>query len=116
MAHESGDRPGSELWDLEHDLPPRWDDVAVAWGSWDYEVAIQFCTPQPADPCRGCGSTEPGLLCRGRLMPDGQTPTGAMLVAFRCDRCDLDSVFDQHGVLWDLDPADYTDAGSAVQA
>lgn len=48
----------------EHDLPPRWDGLAVLWRGWEYDRSheVFICPPPPPRVCEGCG--EP-VLHRG---------------------------------------------------
>jgi len=120
---------GFELWERTHDLPPRWDGMAVEWGAWTDTAGIIMCPP-PKDPdlCGKCGSTRARLLCTGRMWTDPATTTVAaiasarmhrgrhlvgILAAFRCPDCDHDTVLDPIGQQWDLDETDYGHAGSS---
>lgn len=41
----------------EHDLPPKWDGLAVLWRGWEYQQAGVFLCPPPTpreDRCGGC--------------------------------------------------------------
>lgn len=85
-------------------LPVSWDGVPVSWGPWEHQVPLVACPPIPS-----CGSLEPSMVARGRTQLD----LGALLVAYRCTACRLDTVWDaradQH---WTLDDSDYGPDGS----
>lgn len=44
----------------EHDLPPKWDGLAVLWRGWEYDTSHQvfICPPPPPSMCEGCGERE----------------------------------------------------------
>lgn len=126
---EPGEQGQLDLWPRQHDLPPRWDGLPVEWDSWTTTTGPgTFLCPPPRHPdrCDHCGTTAPKTLCIGRIWTDpttappaisrGRLRNGRHLVAiisaFRCTYCHHDSVLDHTGMLWDLDPTDYTDTGS----
>lgn len=125
----AGEQCELELWPRRHDLPPRWDGLPVEWGAWtDTAAPGTFLCPPPRHPdrCDRCDSTLPKILCTGRIWTDPATAPPAIgparllrgrhlvgiLTAFRCTHCRHDSILDHAGMLWDLDPTDYTDTGS----
>lgn len=130
----------------EHDLPPLWDGRRVDWSAWkDVEPgSLAFHAPADAFACTGCGwISDTQLRAVGRVHPEpGATFTVhrdvpskrvpgstwvrktevpawpiARLVVRRCTGCGLDQVTDMEtDEVWDLDPSDYTDAGSWPEA
>lgn len=110
-----------------HDLPPLWDGRRVDWSEWK-EVdpgSLAFHSPADAFACTGCGwIPDAQLRAVGRVHPkpgatftvhETEVPAWpvAVLAARRCTGCGLDQVTDlDTGEVWDLDPSDYTDAGS----
>ena len=40
-----GQQVGLDLWPREHDLPPRWGGLPVAWGDWTDTAAVIICPP-----------------------------------------------------------------------
>jgi hypothetical protein len=112
------DRP-----DRAHDLPPLWDGRAVQWSQWTDQDAystygiLRFHAPADHWACTGCGwIRDRELRAVGTLMPASVAETAwpvVRLVVRRCPGCHLDEVTDLHtGEVWDLQDADYTDAGS----
>lgn len=92
----------------EHDLPPMWDGTPVAWGPWSRDTSsVIHHAPVDDIACHVCGVIEQPLLAGGWV------PRRVVrLLAVRCG-CGHDTVYDeQTGEVWDLDPSDYTDAGS----
>ncbi|WP_234797269.1 hypothetical protein [Mycobacteroides chelonae] len=117
---------GLELWPRDHDLPPRWDGLLVEWGSWSDTSKIFICpTPRP-ERCGQCQSLQATLINSGKLYIDPKHAPPAIgrsrlpasryfvgvITAFRCPDCGHDSVLDNEGRYWDLDPTDYTETGS----
>lgn len=124
-----------------HDLPPRWDGLAVTWGEWhETRSSVRFHIPLDQQACIACGLLDEPLVAvgtihptpgemvettRARRLPSGRTYDRRVrvparphlrLLAFRCLGCRADRVFDEHShELWDLDESDYTDAGSTVE-
>jgi hypothetical protein len=105
--------------DRIHDLPPLWDGRAVQWSDWSEQgwTTLVFHVPADHFACTGCGwirDTE--LRAVGTLMPpDGVTDLFPVirLIVRRCPGCHLDQVTDvDTWDVWDLEPRDYTDAGS----
>lgn len=123
----------------EHDLPPRWDGLAVVWDGWCRPAPAFICPPHDNDRCEGCGSTASAVHNRGRVarvpavthdrirqvddardrLPvreQHRVPAKALhrLVAFRCPDCHLDVVHDHDtDQTWTLDHTDYGHDGSA---
>lgn len=115
-----------------YDLPPHWDGLAASWEGWADPPVVFVCPPpRQRAVCPACGSTEPRITNRALVALDPATTVerianyaqfrrvGAVarwrLVAWRCTDCGHDQVSDADtGQLWDLDPADYTDAGSVA--
>lgn len=122
-----------------HDLPPRWDGLAVVWDGWHPQLPAFICPPPKLpDCCRRCGSITQAVINRGRVarVPAvthdaieaaddrrDRLPTGERhrikakallrLYAFRCPDCKHDQVLDiDSNELWDLDDTDYGDDGS----
>ena len=114
---------------LVNDLPPRWDGQAVVWNGWQ-RMPVMLCMLPDDSCCEACGSDKNRSLCFGLLADDdGMTArdvrtndaacrVGATtrrswirLTAYRCPDCGHDQVDDGEDV-WNLDPDDYTDAGS----
>lgn len=126
-VHGAPEQLGLQLWDREHDLPPRWDGLPVEWDEWE-DTGGMFICPPPKHParCGKCGSTRPRRICTGRLWTDPATAPPAigrarmrrgrhlvgMMSASRCPDCQHDTVRDPQGQEWDLDSTDYTDEGS----
>lgn len=53
----------------QHDLPPKWDGLAVLWDGWEYAPSGVFmCPPPQREVCEGCGrpSMERGFPCYSR--------------------------------------------------
>lgn len=128
----------------EHDLPPRWDGLAVVWDGWRVDAGIDghvfICPPPKPQCCAGCGSMAPNVSNRGRVarvpavthasiaandearnrLPAGerhQVKPKALyrLHAFRCPDCFLDVVWDtETDETWTLDHTDYGDEGSVA--
>lgn len=122
-----------------HDLPPLWDCEPVMWHGWsppEMRTTLAFHLPADALACNQCGAidenycnfgsrvpqtdTEPEIVARYitpgnldevvRLVPARPVRN---LVAFRCRHCCHDRVHDlRTNQTWDLEPDDYTDAGS----
>lgn len=122
----------------DHDLPPRWDGLAVVWDGWHAPVPVFICPPPRPSCCEGCGSTAAAVHNRGRVARV-QTFTVEMILAndetrarlpeqlrhkikpralvrlyaFRCPDCQLDVVHDlDTAETWTLDHTDYGDDGS----
>lgn len=117
-----------------HDLPPLWDGRRVDWSPWVEEphTTLIFHRPAHEFACTGCGwIRDTDLHATGRLHPEpGATFTVlphprarhttevpawpvVRLAVRRCTGCGLDEVTDiETGEVWDLEPSDYTDAGS----
>lgn len=126
--------PNSEL----HDLPPRWDGLAVLWRGWEPGPA-PLCTGRRGgltrDCCESCGSVELPSLNVGTVADDPDMTaedierdiaSGELalrlrarrarrstirLTAFRCTECGADVVLDGE-TWWTLDASDYGDEGS----
>lgn len=126
----------------EHDLPPRWDGLAVVWDGWGFPDLgpVFICPPRAvrADCCQGCGSRAVQPSNRGRvarvpavthdrirevddarerlpMLERHRVPAKALyrLVAYRCPDYQLDTVWDTDtGQWWTLDHTDYGDNGS----
>ena len=51
----------------EHDLPPKWDGLAVLWKGWEYvpPTSMTMFHSSGRDVCEGCGmlTTERGFPC-----------------------------------------------------
>lgn len=115
----------------EHDLPPRWDGHPVTWTSWG-PVPAAFLCPPPAGPrCPSCHTDAGQLHAAGTILRELRTSstgsTGSVVRArtggplgrldvFRCTGCQLDTVHDQDGGIWDLDATDYGPNGSQPPA
>ncbi len=100
----------------DHDLPPRWDGVAVTWGPWTALLtSMRFHDPL-GHACRACGQVddEPHIAT-GRPSGADPEPGALRLTAFRCPGCGHDQVLDADGELWDLDESDYIAMGSTVE-
>ena len=124
-----------------HDLPPLWDGRRVDWSEWQEvgPTSMVFHGWPDEMACTGCGwIPETKLHAIGRLHPEpGATFTVpktvgskrrlgtytrnvevtawpvARLSVRRCSGCGVDEVTDiETGEVWDLEGADYTDAGS----
>lgn len=117
-----------------HDLPPRWDGLAVAWDDWEVGAFSSAEFHIPPECCRACGSMAPpvrnrGTVCTrrpawtaGRRRPasalrDQEAALGGVLAVilyvWRCSDCRHDVVTEVgSGAVWDLDDTDYTDIGS----
>ena len=59
----------------EHDIPPRWDGLAVVWEGWQHAPPVHWCSARLVDVCEGCGrpTTHRGYPCwsvNWGLMPD----------------------------------------------
>ncbi|ORW08081.1 MULTISPECIES: hypothetical protein [Mycolicibacter] len=123
----SSEQIGLDLWPREHDLPPRWDGLAVQWGDWRPPLEVFVCPPPRAPQCcTRCGDTRPPAMNVGRIWTDPATAPPAIsrarllagrqlvgvMTAFRCPHCGHDTVLGPDGELWDLDATDYTDDGS----
>ncbi|MCT7372154.1 hypothetical protein [Mycolicibacterium llatzerense] len=130
---DHGEQTHLELWPRQHDLPPRWDGAIVEWEPWKPGLTMFVCGPRSLrrpDGCAQCDSPEPRAMSIGRIWTDPATAPPAIgtarhaagrqlvavLTAFRCTSCNHDSVLDPDGVLWNLDPSDYTDTGSTDPA
>lgn len=125
----------------EHDMPPRWDGLAVRWTPWEPQLVGFICPPPKTRPCCSrCGSPHPPVVARGYIarsavvtpemlaandaardrLPFGQRhrvkPLALLrLHAFRCQDCRHDEVWDRDtDELFDLDPTDYGDEGSVA--
>lgn len=122
----------------EHDLPPRWDGLAVVWDDWRPQTPVFLCPPPKPTRCESCGSAAAALTSAGRVarvpaftvemiragdqtrerLPASirhrvQPRALHRLVAFRCPDCDLDTVVDsQTHEVWVLDHTDYGPEGS----
>lgn len=119
---------------IVHDLPPRWDGRPVVWQGWTAPIVFMCSIPERA--CAECGSRRDPSLNAG-LVGDSPDLTRAAvkrnddairfhrrmaparigwirLTAFRCPDCGHDVVVDDEGTAWDLEPSDYTDAGSVA--
>jgi hypothetical protein len=117
-----------------HDLPPLWDGRRVDWSAWEElgHTSLVFHAPADEFACTGCGwiadtelravgrvHPEPGatftVLPHARARHEIEVPAWpvARLSVLRCAGCGLDEVTDMEtGEVWDLEPSDYTDAGS----
>jgi hypothetical protein len=98
-----------------HDLPPRWDGWPVNWNGWGWAGVI-LCQPRRAggplpDVCDKCGNVAEQPVNRGEAQPERPNGRRILLIAFRCPRCRHDIVC-SGSQWWDLEPADYLDAGS----
>lgn len=128
----------------EHDLPPRWDGLAVVWDGWHMPDPgpVFICPPRAvrADCCVGCGSTAVQPSNRGRVarvpavtherirevdaqrdrLPERERHRVKglalyRLYAYRCPDCQFDTVWDtETGEWWTLDHTDYGDDGSVT--
>lgn len=116
----------------EHDLPPRWDGLAVVWDGWQTQIEAFVCPPPKPTCCTVCGSLADPVTNRGRVarVPAvtherirehdekrahlaGRPPALHRLVAFRCPDCRHDQVWDTDAdETWDLDHTDYGPDGS----
>lgn len=118
-----------------HDLPPRWDGLAVVWYGWE-ALTYHLCPPV-RECCEACGSMAGPVVNFGLVGDDPemspadvehddqvvllayqsghrrQRRSWLRLTAFRCPDCGADSILDGNGVLWRLDLSDYGDAGSS---
>jgi hypothetical protein len=127
----------------KHDLPPLWDGRRVHWTDWaaEWPTTMVFHGAEE-DACTDCGWIPDRVLyATGRVDPaEGETFTVyvprhtrsgriydkpvqrpawgiSRLHARRCAGCGLDQVTDMETwQVWDLEPADYTDAGSWPEA
>lgn len=107
-----------------HDLPPKWDGWPVEWEEWGWFVGfICFQSKGSAprqDVCGKCGHVGEQPMARGVATDPGPLRTNfrkkILLIAFRCQHCRHDVVASGSGEdrWWDLEPADYLDAGSVA--
>lgn len=122
----------------EHDLPPKWDGLAVIWEPWEPAGDIFICPAAPTG-CTECGSTATPISSRGTVavshivtrqrLADYLTNRSRLgplayrarilgtgrLFAYRCPDCHHDSVHDLNTrESWDLDCTDYGDDGSVA--
>lgn len=98
----------------EHDLPPKWDGERVAWEPWEDEMltSLRFCEPVEDRTCDQCGLIDAHRKQAVGRFPDSDHPHVWRLRVSRCE-CGHDAAYDiLTGELWDLEPDDYTDAGS----
>lgn len=98
-----------------HDLPPAWDGQPVEWMEWSPEArsSLFYHSPIEQMTCRECGTVDEPRTCSGRR---GDLPVWD-LIASRCRHCGHDQVTEtQTWQTWDLEPEDYTDAGSWPEA
>lgn len=121
-----GEQIGLDLWPRQYDLPPRWDGLLVEWGSWSDTAEIFMCPSSPPERCKQCRSVRAALINSGKLWIDPKNAPRAIgrsrlstdpyfigtIAAFRCPDCGHDSVLDNEGRHWDLDPTDYAEQGS----
>lgn len=96
---------------LGNDLPPRWDGAPITWDGW---TEPGFICPPPKEherACDQCGAIDTKRTNIGRTY--ASRLVDRILLASRCRHCKHDTVYDMHDDhLWDLDPSDYSDAGS----
>lgn len=127
-----------------HDLPPRWDGLAVVWEGWEGwrpSIGPVYLCPPPRHPpcCEGCGSLaepvsnrglvavwasltrediereEQNLRRLGSLAHKRKRRAYWRLRAYRCPDCKLDTVWDTDtGHTWTLDHTDYGPDGSVA--
>lgn len=105
-----------------HDLPPKWDGWPVDWEGWGWFVGFICFRSKGAGPrpqvCSKCGHVGEQPMNRGRAREPfpwrGRFQGNRLLIAFRCAGCRHDVVMTNIAdpEWWDLDPADYLDAGS----
>ena len=124
----------------EHDLPPKWEGLAVLWRGWEAGLRnhVIICPP-PKTPecCAACGSFEEPVTNRGlvavalflthdqlRAEEENRKRLGSLahkrkpralyrLFAHRCPDCKHDVVWDTDtDDWWDLDHTDYGPDGS----
>lgn len=99
----------------EHDLPPRWDGHPVTWEAWSTEVPTTLrLHVDDGGACDRCGSLELARTTQGVVTAPDEPPH--RLYLSRCADCAHDTVVDHDGVVWELDPSDYTDQGSTPPA
>lgn len=109
------------LWGIpaQNDLPPSWDGVPVTWAGWRDEPQTSLAYHLPLDhlACDQCGSLA-GRLHNAGTRPATEPREGwphpvRDIFASRCSDCGHDTVTDTRtNETWDLDPDDYSDAGS----
>lgn len=106
-----------------HDLPPKWDGWPVEWEGWGFAPPIHMCgkgLDLRGDVCGKCGYVGEQPMNRGRAREPfpwrGRFQRGRTLVATRCPHCRHDVVLTNvaNPEWWDLEPADYLDAGSVA--
>jgi hypothetical protein len=119
-----------------HDLPTFWDGRKVEWEGWTtHQTTARFHLPP--EVCVACGLSAEHSINLGRVhplpeetyvvslykrLPSGRTYDKGrelsawpvvFLVAFRCQHCEHDTVWDKRtDEWWDLDPSDYGEGGS----
>jgi hypothetical protein len=98
-----------------HDLPPRWDGWPVTWQGWEWFVGFVCFQSKGSRPrqdvCHRCGHVGEQPMNRGHAEPVPWNGRRVLLLAFRCPGCRHDTVW-AASQWWDLEPADYLDAGS----
>lgn len=102
-----------------YQLPARWDGRDVEWRAWTSTEGIVMCPPPPRQPCEQCRSTAAPWMNTGIVRPPATPgvvnlrPSLALLSAFRCPDCLLDTVWDRDtDEWWTLDASDYGPEGS----
>lgn len=95
-----------------HDLPPKWDGLAVDWEGWQQFPSTLDFHMRPKHLCTACASDRRPALNFGFVhLKNGLR--SRHLTAFRCLDCKHDNVYDgMTRTWWDLDDNDYRTAGS----
>lgn len=103
------------LWGVpaENDLPPLWDGVPVTWLGWTVTWStVMLHLPIDQVACDKCGGLGNRGINWGTRPTDDVSPCRD-IVAARCQDCGHDTVTcHRTKTTWDLDPDDYSDAGS----